>query len=240
MNNESTEQLLSPPTISTQYIVSIPPINYDTHPLFEQPQVPSFCLGPYRPEPLYAIHEHEGYSSLPPEKTSMNTDFMDSMPNKAHYWEAEDAEEFITTLNEFGMINDSSSNLGSNAPSLITVAADVHYSNQSSRPMSLNLSQINLPSGNQIEVYSNAMMESCYGDINNPFNVNRSDDEISLINKSTDNLLDGLNSAKMSGFNSMTSSIMTTSTGNSFLEGDERSLDIAQVAQNGESFKVFS
>lgn len=224
--NKSTEQLLSSPTISTQQIDTIPPINYETHPFFEQPPMPSFYLGPYRPEPLYAIHENEGYSSLPPEINSSNNDFIE--PIKAHYWEAEDTEEYITTLNEFGMI----SNGSSNAPSLITVAAEVHCTNQVSRPMSMNLSHMNLPSGNQIQVFSNAMMESCYGDINNPFNIVRSDDEISLI-KSTDNLLDGSNSAKMSGFNSMTSSIMTASTGNSFLEGDERSFDIAQVAHNG-------
>lgn len=229
--NESTEKLLSSPTLSTQNIDSIPPINYETHPLFEQKDIvqPSFYLGPYRPEPLYAIHENEGYSSLPPDINSTNNEKFESITHqKPHSWEAEDADEFITTLNEYSI----ASNGSSNEPSLITVAADVHYNNKVSRPMSLNLSQTNIISSEHYQVYPNIMMQSYYDDINNPFHNVASDDEISLI-KSCENLLDGSTSAKLSGLNSMTSSVMTNSTGNSFLEGDDKCFEIAQIAQNG-------
>lgn len=200
--DRSTEKLLQSPTASTQDIEGIttpPSVNYGTYPMIcDEPIytrdqiVPTFTLGPYRPEPLYSIHENypvEGYSSLPPVLPIDNDECIpvEKVSQKRTAWEAEDADEYITTLNEYAVS-------GSNTPSIITIAADIHYQPKKSRPTSLHSSNPQIMTAGIIpmEKYPAIMTSSCYGELNNPFLMIKSDDEISLMNKSTDNLIDSI------------------------------------------------
>lgn len=108
-------------------------------------EVPNFVLGPYdnrrRPmsmyEPWFNLIEPEGYTSLPPEVpdnacTSLNFDQY-SMANNKTYWEAEDADEYMTTLDESTILDiESFENIQKGMEKheqqqFVTVTADVHH-----------------------------------------------------------------------------------------------------------------
>lgn len=109
-------------------------------------QVPNFVLGPYDPrrrpvsmyEPWFNLIEPEGYTSLPPDVsdnacTSLNFDQY-SVANKT-YWEAEDADEYMTTLDEstildiesFENIQQGIDKQQQQQQQYVTVTADVHH-----------------------------------------------------------------------------------------------------------------
>lgn len=106
--------------------------------------VPNFVLGPYDPrrrpvsmyEPWFNLIEPEAYTSLPPDVpdnacSSLNFDQY-SIANKT-YWEAEDADEYMTTLDESTILDiESFENIQQGIEKqeqqqqYVTVTADVH------------------------------------------------------------------------------------------------------------------
>lgn len=112
-------------------------------------EVPNFVLGPYdnrrRPmsmyEPWFNLIEPEAYTSLPPDVpdnacASLNFDQY-QMANNKTYWEAEDADEYMTTLDESTILDiESFENIQQSIEKqeqqqqFVTVTADVHH-NQS-------------------------------------------------------------------------------------------------------------
>lgn len=222
----------------------------------------NFVLGPYKSERLSAIHENwstDGYSSLPVEilqKSEME------FAKQITAWEAEDTKDFMTTLDESCILDIESLEsvhqiqepIYWSPPKLITTSAEIHNSSPkfTSTPIknlfdtksadsSLNSSQIfstNTFGGGPVEKYPKIMTQSCYGELPSSWNVvviggNKSDDdEISVLNKSTDDLLkndlpknrkakggtQSLNTSFYEGCNSMNSSFIETKSMDSSME----------------------
>lgn len=116
-------------------------------------EVPNFVLGPYDPrrrpvsmyEPWFNLIEPEGYTSLPPDVPdnvcpSLDIDRYSNANNKT-CWEAEDADEYIATLDESTILDiESYENIQQGIErqqqqqqqqQYVTVTADVHHHHKS-------------------------------------------------------------------------------------------------------------
>lgn len=237
------------------------PTIFDESSIIDQ-TVPSsnFLLGPYKSERLSAIHENwstDGYSSLPVEILQKSEI---EFAKQITAWEAEDTKDFITTLDESCILDIESlesvdkiqESIYWSPPKLITTSAEIHNNNNCSTPKfthstpicSLNSSQIfstNTFGGGPVEKYPKIMTQSCYGELPSSWNVvliggggngKSDDDEISVLNKSTDDLLkndlpknrknkggtQSLNTSFYEGCTSMNSSFIETKSMDSSME----------------------
>ena len=113
-------------------------------------EVPNFVLGPFRNQNNRPISMYEpwaesknGYNSLPPDllggRHNMGLVDIDIDPKLAYKtsWEAEDASEFITTLDESAILDIASlENVNQNPiysqPHQVIVAADIHHNHHQS------------------------------------------------------------------------------------------------------------
>lgn len=216
----------------------------------DRPMLPNFQLGPMRQRHLSCIVENwsetDSYSSLPTELTPKSKIFPEDL-NSSRAWEAEDLDEYITTLDESNIIDIKSIekvdcvpfNNGNHcwtptiygqrytkyhSDNMTAISAQIHSANNQTDK--LNRSQETLPScGASVAEYPKIMTESCYGSLNTVnwtstdylLNKNTSCEEIDLLNESGKSL--SMNNFERTGDNSLDSSICESrTTANSTLD----------------------
>ncbi|XP_055540780.1 protein TANC2 isoform X2 [Wyeomyia smithii] len=191
--------------------------------------VPEFCVGACsrsmvskstRPMSMYEPWiEPNDFTSLPLDLMQKPTKVIDmkyekdSFLQKVH-WEAEDAEDFITTLDESAILDiesfDDMNNIYDQPNPKLVVSADIHhgevelynrkyeeieiYATVKKKPREkLKMPEVNcqvmITSGGPIEKFPKIMTASCYGELNTG-NLTGVWNDPSLIVKSHENLLD--------------------------------------------------
>ena len=252
--DQSTERLLKTPNCSfginsdsSDTVCSIspepppPPVNFET--------MPTFVLGTYRTRHLSCILENwsesESYNSLPTEINQKPDDAFEGIADhqKPVPWEAEDVNEYITTLDESCILDieslehideislketKKSYNRSLNS-SMEYLNLNKNRSNNNSTTGSTitlaasnaieNMScEPNFKAGRPIEKYPNIMTASCYGSLVSPFGdkrMNASTDE--LLQKSVENIFD-INTVLVSN-EAKCRSPLSVSLSNSYCEG---------------------
>jgi hypothetical protein len=236
--NHSRERLFQPYETIPENPNGLDNINYvrsyedDDYETIAKPDqhVPNFAIGTYgtvrqgRPVSMYEPTT-EGYSSLPVELAGSNNQIenIDACVQKTA-WEAEDASEYITTLDESTLLDiESYENLyippqqnvrynQSSSSRLLSIAADIHgdvryeeiaiYATVKKPKSPKNACvPVMVTSGGPVEKFPKIMTTSCYGDFNNSW-MQRSADDYAAIVRSTDML-----NTTAGGNISMTSSV---------------------------------
>ncbi|XP_055610896.1 protein TANC2 isoform X2 [Uranotaenia lowii] len=261
--DDSTEKLLNDSMISTMstntddldsigidnmnYVPSNPD-NPEYASIVKDRVVPDFLIGvpgqcsnvkTVRPVSMYEpwIETNE-FTSLPavlmrrPSKV-VDVDFESQFLSQKVHWEAEDADDFITTLDESAILDiesceDLNQIYAQPNPKLI-VAADIHHRSQledrkyeeieiyatiKKKPRDKPTSsiqtvdcQVMVTSGGPMEKFPKIMTSSCYGELNAMSSNNLMWTDSSLIVKSNENLLDS-RSLSIGNTNSMNNSIV--------------------------------
>lgn len=186
-----------------------------------------------RPVSMYEpwINHDSEYSSLPPDLVS-SSDFNNGdvgICERKFAWEAEDAE-YIETLNEsrevFGynpVIYSPAPHQYESTPDKILVEADIHRNanvenslyarvQKSKKHQQLMMVSTNSNSDPPLEKLPKIMTQSCYGELNQPIDIQLHHNQHNLI-QSCEDLLD-------EGTNYNISSIMTSTTNSSIIDGN--------------------